>query len=168
MIHLWIIWRLDQFLGESFLSSSLSIISGPPGSGKTQLLLSILSWCLENDKTVLYINCGCDFVLERLCSILTNHDKFSIEVLKHVVIENLHDYHELLSCFEKYESVWCSVYVMMDSYFSKNHLDAFSLITSRFFFNLFYHWIWQMEDPFFHTFFFIWDKWQSGFISQSL
>lgn len=97
--------RLDQFLGESFLSPSLSMISGPPGSGKTQLLLSILSWCLENNKDVLYINCGCDFVLERLCSILNNHGRFSTEILKHAIVENLFDYHELMTCFERHESV---------------------------------------------------------------
>lgn len=94
---------LDQFFGDSFLSPSLSIISGPPGIGKTQLLLSIITNCLQQHKKVIYLSCGCDFVLERLLELLPQPPT---AFLSNLVLHPVYSHTQLLPSLSKYISVF--------------------------------------------------------------
>ena len=122
-----IVWycRLDNFLGNSILSQSLTILSGPPGIGKTQFFISIICWCIENGKHVVYISTGCDFVLERVLQILQVHQIKQLEILKLLHIVHISTYQECISCFEDFEDVYLFILSFISSYFKPNNLVVF-------------------------------------------
>lgn len=59
---------------ESAFSDNLSVITGPPGTGKSQVVLNVIANAVWNDKTVLFAsknNRAVDVVIEKLKSILS-------------------------------------------------------------------------------------------------
>ena len=96
---------LDSFLGESFLKHSLSILSGLPGSGKTQFAYSLMCWCIRHKRKVLYIQCGCSFVLDRIIEMLQCQGETDLACLESLYIENVRTAHALFDVAEKVASV---------------------------------------------------------------
>ena len=102
----WIVThRIDLFLGETFLKHALSILSGPPGSGKTQFTLSMLCWCIRHHRKVLYIQHGCSFVLDRVIEMLQSQGITDSSCLQDVYIENVDSAYSLFDIAEKYANV---------------------------------------------------------------
>lgn len=100
-----VIHRIDLFLGETFLKHALSILSGPPGSGKTQFTLSMLCWCIRHHRKVLYIQHGCSFVLDRVIEMLQSQGISDISCLQNLYIENVDSAYSLFDIAEKYANV---------------------------------------------------------------
>lgn len=96
---------LDSFLGESFLKHSLSILSGLPGSGKTQFAYSLMCWCIRHKRKVLYIQCGCSFVLDRIIEMLQCQGETDLACLESLYIENIRTAYALFDVAEKVASV---------------------------------------------------------------
>lgn len=66
---------------EKALSHSMSVIEGPPGTGKTQTILNIIANVLTQDKTVLIVsnnNAAVENIKEKLAS-----DKYKLDFLLH-------------------------------------------------------------------------------------
>ena len=97
---------LDSFLGESFLKHSLSILSGLPGSGKTQFAYSLMCWCIRHKRKVLYIQCGCSFVLDRIIEMLQCQGETDLACLESLYIENVRTAHALFDVAEKVASMF--------------------------------------------------------------
>ena len=97
--------RIDSFVGETFLKHALSIISGPPGSGKTQFTFSLACWCIRHHKKVLYIQCGCGFVLDRIIEMLQSQGVSDLSCLQDLYIENADSAYSLFDIAEKYALV---------------------------------------------------------------
>lgn len=100
-----VIHRIDLFLGETFLKHALSILSGPPGSGKTQFTLSMLCWCIRHHRKVLYIQHGCSFVLDRVIEMLQSQGISDSSCLQDIYIENVGSAYSLFDIAEKYANV---------------------------------------------------------------
>lgn len=102
----WIVThRIDLFLGEAFLKHALSILSGPPGSGKTQFALSMMCWCIRHHRKVLYIQHGCSFVLDRVIEMLQSQGVSDVSCLQDLYIENVDSAYSLFDIAEKYAAV---------------------------------------------------------------
>ena len=97
--------RLDACLGDSVLKHDITLISGPPGSGKTQLLYTIVTKAIIQQKSCLYINGGCNFVLQRIIEMLSLHQVSVENCLQRLYIENETNPVALFDLLEKYELV---------------------------------------------------------------
>lgn len=97
--------RLDAFLGTSVLKHDVTIVSGPPGMGKTQFVYTVLSRCLAKRQYCLYISGGCNLVIERLCELLQSQCDDVDACLAMLYLETGHDAYDLYDMLEKYASV---------------------------------------------------------------
>ena len=97
--------RLDSILGDSVLKHDVTVVSGYPGLGKTQFTMSIVCQCLLQKKPCLYINSGCNFVIDRIVEILTSLGADVDSSLSLLYIENSYDAYELYDILEKFQPV---------------------------------------------------------------
>lgn len=87
------------------LKQDLTLINGPPGSGKTQLVYTILTKAIMQKKTCLYINGGCNFVLDRIVNLLRVYNASPEECFHYLYLEHGNNPMELYDILEKFESV---------------------------------------------------------------
>ena len=80
-------------------------MSGYPGIGKTQFVMSVVCQCLLQQKSCLYINSGCNLVIGRIIDILTSLGADIDSSLSLLYIENGYDAYELYDILEKFQSV---------------------------------------------------------------
>lgn len=105
-------FRLDSLLGDSVLKHDVTVVAGYPGIGKTQFAISVVCQCLFQKKHCLYINSGCNLVLERIIEILTSLGADIDSSLSLLYIENGYDAYELYDILEKFQpvAVWKKPY----------------------------------------------------------
>lgn len=87
------------------LKHDVTVVSGYPGIGKTQFTMSIVCQCLSQKKPCLYINSGCNLVIDRIIEILTSLGADIDSSLSLLYIENSFDAYELYDILEKFQSV---------------------------------------------------------------
>ena len=98
-------YRLDALLRDSVLFHDLTMISGTPGSGKTQLAMTILCRCLQMKRRVLYVNCGCNFVLDRVTELLMEMKADVDACLSLLYLENAMDAFDVFDLVDTFSSV---------------------------------------------------------------
>ena len=96
---------LDSFLGNAFGKSSLSLLSGPPGVGKTQFLLSAACWCIAYQRHVLLLTSDRGIVIERILSILRARQIQGTELLSLLHIENVASIQDVFERVDPYQSM---------------------------------------------------------------
>lgn len=97
--------RLDAYFENSVLKHDVTLINGPPGSGKTQFIYTIVTKAIMQQKFCLYINGGCNFVLQRLVELLSLHQASVESCLQRLYVEHNTNPFVLFDILEKYESV---------------------------------------------------------------
>ena len=80
---------LDSVFEEPFCKHALSLISGPPGVGKTQLLLSAACYCIANNYHVLYLMSDRGVVFDRLLSMMRDRHLENTALLANLHIETV-------------------------------------------------------------------------------
>ena len=96
---------LDALLGDSFGKCSLSLLSGPPGVGKTQFVLSAACWCIAHQRHVLLLTSDRGIVIERILSILHARQIQGMEPLSLLHIETVASLQDVLEKVEHYQSM---------------------------------------------------------------
>ncbi|KAK8833578.1 hypothetical protein WA577_001512, partial [Blastocystis sp. JDR] len=92
---------LDSVFGEFFYKHALSLISGPPGVGKTQLLLSAACWCIANNYHVLYLMSDRGVVFDRLLSMMQERRLENTAILSNLHIETVESISDVFEVFER-------------------------------------------------------------------
>ena len=96
---------MDSLLGDSVLSHDLTMVSGTPGCGKTQLVMTILCRCLLMKRRVLFVNCGCNFVLGRIVELLTEMKANVDACLALLYLENAMDAFDVFDLIDAFSPV---------------------------------------------------------------
>lgn len=81
------------------------MVSGTPGCGKTQLAMTILCRCLLTKRRVLFVNCGCNFVLDRVVELLTEMKANVDECLSLLYLENAMDAFDVFDLIDAFSPV---------------------------------------------------------------
>ncbi|KAG8180176.1 hypothetical protein JTE90_020472 [Oedothorax gibbosus] len=140
---------LNRFLKGGVYTGEITEIHGPPGSGKTQFCLSVISnLILESNSTVLYLDTSGNFTGKRLLLMLqkSNDKQDFTKKLQNVKIMRIYDIYDLFDSIEslvselnKQESrfsrhlkllVLDSVTPLLAPCFGSKFLDAVSLINN--------------------------------------
>ena len=92
---------LDSVFGEFFYKHALSLISGPPGVGKTQLLISAACWCIANNFHVLYLMSYRGVVFDRLLSMMQERRLENTAILSNLHIETVETISDVFEVLER-------------------------------------------------------------------
>lgn len=77
---------LDEHISDALNAVGISEIYGKSGTGKTTLLLQIISnFLLHKTKKILLINTGSNFSIDRLCQLMSDNNEKNI----HLFLQNL-------------------------------------------------------------------------------
>ena len=87
--------------GEQFCKHGLTLISGPPGVGKTQLLFSAACWCIANNYHVLYLESDRGVVLDRILSMMRARQLENTMLLSNFHVETVETISDIFEVLER-------------------------------------------------------------------